>query len=695
LKKKIAVFLIISCIFLASLSILAYANYDNQTSQPETTQVQPTMSEPVLVAPATPKLIYAKNSGYGVKVKWQTVENAEGYNIYRRTADTGWVLIATVNNPKKSTYTDKTAVNSFDYFYTVDAFNKAGRSGSDSTGVLIHYISAPVTTIENSKNGVVISWTQHPTATKYKIYKRVEGASSWKHVKTLNNATFTYTDKNIVNGERAYYGVAAVENTGVRGSLQKDKFNVFISAPVIKKYKNTSLGVKVYWEPVAGAEKYRIIRKTEGGKWEKVKTVSAKTLGGTDKNAVPGVKYYYSVKAIAGSYTNRNSAIVGYKIEPPKGIKTKLAGSGVKISWQGVQYADYYAVYRKDDAGNWTKIHSTKNNSTLSYTDKNVASGVSYTYTVATWYKKGKSIYGSEGNTIQFVASPKLISAIYSPENNVTVTWSAVNGAVGYKLYKKEVGGKYAVLTELPAEQTTFVDTAVVAGKEYAYVVKAKTLAGTVTPKSNSKKSSIVDPNKPMIALTFDDGPSSSATTRILNVLEANGARATFFVVGSRVDSYSYQIKRAYDLKCEIGNHSYGHSKLTSLSVDSLKWELSETDRRIQAITGVSPVLMRPPGGSYKTDTVRNNTPYPIIMWSIDTRDWESRNATAVVNHIKATAYDGAIILMHDLYDSTATATEMIVPWLISQGYQLVTVSEMMEAKGIKMQNGVAYSSAR
>ncbi len=695
MKKKIAVFLIISCIFLASLSIFAYANYDNQPSQPETTQVQPTMSAPVLVAPATPKLIYAKNSGYGVKVKWQTVENAEGYNIYRRTADTGWVLIATVNNQKKSTYTDKIAVNSFDYFYTVDAFNKAGRSGSDSTGVLIHYISAPVITIKNSKDGVAISWTQHPTAIKYKIYKKVEGASSWKHVKTLNNATFTYTDKNIVNGERAYYGVAAVESTGVRGSLQKDKFNVFISAPVIKKYKNTSLGVKIYWEPVAGAEKYRIIRKTEGGKWEKVKTVSAKTLGGTDMNAVPGVKYYYSVKAIAGSYTNRNSAIVGYKIEPPKGIKTKLAGSGVKISWQGVQYADYYAVYRKDDAGNWTKIYSTKNNSTFSYTDKNVASGVSYTYTVATWYKKGKSIYGSEGNTIQFVASPKLISAIYSPENNVTVTWSAVNGAVGYKLYKKEVGGKYAVLTELPAEQTTFVDTAVVAGKEYAYVVKAKTLAGTLTPKSNSKKSSVVDPNKPMIALTFDDGPSSSATTRILNVLEANGARATFFVVGSRVDSYSYQIKRAYDLKCEIGNHSYGHSTLTSLSVDSLKWELSETDRRIQAITGVSPVLMRPPGGSYKTDTVRNNTPYPIIMWSIDTRDWESRNATAVVNHIKATAYDGAIILMHDLYDSTATATEIIVPWLKSQGYQLVTVSEMMEAKGIQMQNGVAYSSAK
>ena len=694
LKKRIAVFLIISCIFFASLSILAYAN-NNQASQPAISQMQATTSAPVMAVPATPNLVYAQNSGYGVKVKWQTVENAEGYNIYRRTAATGWALIATVNGQKKSTYTDKTAVNSCDYFYTVDAFNKTGRSGSNSTGISIHYISAPVTTVNNSKDGVVISWSKHPTAAKYKIYKKVEGSSQWKRIKTLNGGVFTFTDKKVVSGEKAYYGVSAVESNGVRGSLQKDKFNIFVAAPVIKNYKNTSLGVKVYWESVAGAEKYRLIRKTDGGKWEKVKTVSNKTLGCTDQKAVPGVKYYYSVKAIAGSDSNRNGSIVGYKIEPPKAIKTKLAGNGVKITWQGTQYADYYAVYKKDGAGKWVKIHSTKNNSTLSYTDKNVVSGLNYTYTVATYYNKGKSAYGSEGNTITYVASPKLISAVYSPQNNVTVSWSAVNGAVGYKLYKKEMGGKFTVLVETPANQTTFVDTAVVAGKEYAYVVKAKTAAGLITPKSNAKKSSTLDPNKPMIALTFDDGPSNSATTRILNVLEKHNARATFFVVGSRVDSYSYQIKRAYNLKCEIGNHSYGHKTLTSLSADGVKYELSATDTKIKAITGVSPVLMRPPGGSYKTDTVRNNTPYPIIMWSIDTRDWESRNATAVANHIKANAYDGAIILMHDLYDSTATATEIVVPWLISQGYQLVTVSEMMEAKGIKMQNGVAYFSAK
>ena len=215
-------------------------------------------------------------------------------------------------------------------------------------------------------------------------------------------------------------------------------------------------------------------------------------------------------------------------------------------------------------------------------------------------------------------------------------------------------------------------------------------------------------PEKPII-ITFDDG-YESVYEYAYPILKERNMHAVINILGKYTQIYSnsddHNVNYAHitfaQIKemtksglIEIGNHSYNHKTLTSLSKDSLKWELSETDRKIKAITGVSPVVMRPPGGSYKTDTVRKNTAYPIIMWSIDTRDWESRNSTSVANHIKSKAYDGAIILMHDLYDSTATATEIVVPWLINQGYQLVTVSEMMEARGVKMQNGVAYSSAK
>ena len=104
---------------------------------------------------------------------------------------------------------------------------------------------------------------------------------------------------------------------------------------------------------------------------------------------------------------------------------------------------------------------------------------------------------------------------------------------------------------------------------------------------------------------------------------------------------------------------------------------------------------MRPPGGSFNNSTVKNNVGAPIIMWSVDTRDWESRNSSKIVSNIKNNVCDGSIVLMHDLYDSTASATETIVPWLVNNGYQLVTVTELMDAKGITMQNGTAYYSAR
>ena len=573
------------------------------------------MRDPVPSSLATPTLVSVQATSAGTKVKWKPVSNAEGYNIYRKTTNTNWIVIATITNSNATYFIDKNVINSTDYTYSIDAFCKGVRSKFNHSGVSLHYISSPEATIKNKPGGVSISWKKHPTATKYKIFRKTESSGKWKKIKTVNGDTFSFIDTNAKNGEKAYYGIAAVENNGSRSSIEKNKSIIFIPAPVIKKYKNTDSGIKVYWEAVEGATKYKLSRKVQGGNWENVKTVSANTLGCTDKNAVPGVKYYYRVKSVADNRSNTSKSISAYKVEPPQNINLNLASNGVRITWTGVKNADYYAIYRKNDAGKWVKIHTTKNSSMLTYTDKNIVAGSEYTYTVATWYKKGKSVYGSAGETI------------------------------------------------------------------------------TINP--NFTPLRVIDPNKPMVALTYDDGPSSSVTTRILNTLEAYDSRATFFVVGSRVDSYSYQIKRAFDLGCEIGNHTYNHAKITSLTPDELKTNLSNTDIKVQAITGVSPVLMRPPGGSYKTDTVRQNTNYPIIMWSVDTLDWKYRDAQSVISKIQGSVFDGSIILMHDLYDSTAEATEVIVPWLISQGYQLVTVSEMMEAKGIQMQNGVAYNSAR
>ncbi len=201
-----------------------------------------------------------------------------------------------------------------------------------------------------------------------------------------------------------------------------------------------------------------------------------------------------------------------------------------------------------------------------------------------------------------------------------------------------------------------------------------------------------IDPNKPMVALTYDDGPRPKSTNRILNCLEKYDSAATFFELGYLAKAYPDCIRREVKLGCEVANHSWDHPNLATLSGSGVANQINSTSNTIFNICGVKPRLLRPPYGSYNS-TVRNNCGMPIIIWSIDTLDWKYRDASYVTSVIKNQVTDGSVILMHSIYDSTAAATEAIVPWLISRGYQLVTVSELAEARGIKLQNGASYHS--
>lgn len=199
-----------------------------------------------------------------------------------------------------------------------------------------------------------------------------------------------------------------------------------------------------------------------------------------------------------------------------------------------------------------------------------------------------------------------------------------------------------------------------------------------------------IDKNKKMVALTYDDGPSIY-TPRILKILKENDSVATFFVVGNRVPTYSDTVKTACDMGCEIGNHTYEHKCLTRLSEAEVRRQISRTNKNVKKVTGQTPVIMRPTGGATNTN-VKKWVGMPSIIWSIDTLDWKTRNADstkrAVLDHVK----DGDIVLMHDLYSATATASETIIPELVKQGYQLVTVSELAECRGGMQETGAYFN---
>jgi len=196
--------------------------------------------------------------------------------------------------------------------------------------------------------------------------------------------------------------------------------------------------------------------------------------------------------------------------------------------------------------------------------------------------------------------------------------------------------------------------------------------------------------NGPTIALTFDDGPGKY-TDRLLDCLKANDARATFFVLGSLVDSYPDTLKTMVANGCEIGNHSYSHANLTTLDEAGLKNEIDATNQKIKAITDTDTLLVRPPGGSHN-EFVRNTVNAPFIMWSLDTLDWQNKNTEIVVEKVLNSVQDGDIVLMHDIHATSLEAAEVLIPTLKDMGYNLVTVSELAAAKGKSIEAQQVYN---
>jgi len=184
---------------------------------------------------------------------------------------------------------------------------------------------------------------------------------------------------------------------------------------------------------------------------------------------------------------------------------------------------------------------------------------------------------------------------------------------------------------------------------------------------------------RPMIALTFDDGPSAY-TNHILDLLYENGGRATFFVLGSRVESRRDIILRMHSLGNEVANHSWSHRNLARANRDTIYQEIRSTSDAISSIIGYSAPLLRPPYGSTNSRVreVAAEFGYPIVNWHIDPMDWRYRDPYRIYNVIISQAEAGAIILLHDIHGTTATAMEMVIPRLIEEGFDLVTVSEVL-----------------
>ena len=190
---------------------------------------------------------------------------------------------------------------------------------------------------------------------------------------------------------------------------------------------------------------------------------------------------------------------------------------------------------------------------------------------------------------------------------------------------------------------------------------------------------------RPMLALTFDDGPGEY-TQELLDCLEENNAHATFFMLGQNVSAYPDAPKRMLEIGCEIGSHSWDHTQLTTIDLDAVAKQFSDTDNALIEACGQAASVARAPYGDGNTD-IYNTVAKPFFMWSLDTEDWKLMDADADYDAVmNGDLTDGSIILMHDIHQPSVQAAIRFIPELVAKGYKLVTVSEMAEAKNVDLQ---------
>lgn len=456
--------------------------------------------------------------------------------------------------------------------------------------------------------------------------------------------------------------------------------------------------VLLKWESEGVDSVYRVEKsKSSDGVFTPMPTVSGQTgaISFCDYDVIFGKTYYYKVVKLVENQVTEESKVIKVKITLSKPLRVKVKKekrTNVKLSWDKVDGATGYIIYRsKEKSRGFKKIGSVTGKK---FIDKSVTRGDCYYYKVAGIKKKvtGKS---SEIVSVCMKPGAPRVNGQYIGKK-IKLTWKKIKGADTYYIYKKNTKRTYKKLGE--TEKLYYTDKKVKKGKSYEYKVVAAYKRDKKVVKSDRSKvckvlASGINPKKKMIALTFDDGPGKY-TMDIVSCLKRNHTKATFFVIGSQIDTYKSSLQTADKIGCEIGNHTYDHSDLTKLSTQEIQNQIGKTDKKIKNAIGKSPTLMRTPGGAVN-NMVNQTVAKPIILWSIDTRDWETRDREKTIKAVMSNVKDGDIILMHDIYKPTKEAACTLIVRLQREGYQLVTVSELAKYRGYKLKKGSVYRSLR
>ena len=388
---------------------------------------------------AAPEISKLENVNGGVKITWNKVSGATKYRVYYKGRK-GWTRMVDTTS---TSYIDKDVSSGRNYTYTVRCISADGKSftsGYDSKGTSVKYIAAPeISKLENVNGGVKISWGKVSGATKYRVYYK--GSKGWTRM--VDTTSTSYIDKDVSSGRNYTYTVRCISADGksfTSGYDSKGTTVKYIAAPEISKLENVNGGVKITWNKVSGASKYRIYQKNSSD-WFRVSDTTSNSI--VDKSVDVGT-YTYTVRCISDdgksfeSGFNPKGSSIRY-IQAPKILETNVVNGGIKVIWETENNTNY-RLYCKTEGKGWTKVCDTK---TGVVTHKNLQPNKTYTYTVraiSSDAKKYLSGYDPVGMSAKYVATPK-ISKTEVTYDGVKLTWNKVAGAEKYRVYYKDGEG--------------------------------------------------------------------------------------------------------------------------------------------------------------------------------------------------------------------------------------------------------------
>ncbi len=447
----------------------------------------------VYVKPATVTFSSATaTTAGGITVTWNAVTGADKYRLYRKTGDGSWETVTTTTS---TSYTDTDLAALTTYTYTVRAYvtldGTTYSSTIDQTGIsATTRMEAPTLSSLTavSTTSQKLSWTEVSGAENYRVYQKVNG--KWVRVGTTTKTS--YTIKSLTTGTTYTYTVRACyteDGTTMLGSFDQTGLSAVCCppAPVLSEaVSDTEGNITVTWEKVSGVTGYRIYRKTAGGSWKKIATVTgASTLSYTDTGLTSDTTYLYTVKAykkvsgtnVWSSYDKTGVSATSVIAQPkqPTLVSAVCDSYGtVTVTWKKVSNATGYRVYRKVN-GKWKNV-STR--TTTSYTDTGLTYGESYTYTVKAYRKvNGNTVWGSCDKTgiscTVEVAAPVISAVNVSTAGQAKVRWKSVSGVSGYRVYYKQEGGKWTAVGNVGSSATTKTITGLESGTNYYFAVRS------------------------------------------------------------------------------------------------------------------------------------------------------------------------------------------------------------------------------